>query len=373
MQPSFGRKFFLAACLWGVADGLPAEEPNKDTVVQGTLVLDVNVKAEPNEVVVDSSDVGLRTLRPLILGVTFSADSTKLAATGGWENPTPVLAGEVSVWDLATKSRRLFVRQNSTIRNAAFSPDGKLIAWCDFSGVAQVMYADNGKVLTKAPRRGALCNSVQWAPDGTLVYIASWDGYIVMYDPNQKQAPTKIKAPDKSLATVTVTRDGAYLGAISHEGSAFIWDLGTFELLKQVSVNEGDPNGRGEAFAFSPDGKRFASGTYNGHLAIWNTESGELIRKLASAGPGQFKVQFTEDGKRLYSANGNGEITIWNTETGEVIKSAKVHADKTFAMALSPDEKWLATGSFDRSLKLLNPTTLEVIETLIKAPPPIEQ
>ena len=64
--------------------------------------------------------------------------------------------------------------------------------------------------------------------------------------------------------------------------------------------------------AYSPDGRRLATGDLDGRVAIWETRTG--ARLLVLSGPARIvSVAFSSDGSRLASGAGDGQVRLWDT------------------------------------------------------------
>ena len=66
------------------------------------------------------------------------------------------------------------------------------------------------------------------------------------------------------------------------------------------------------SIAFSEDGQRLASASFDKEIKVWDMSTGREVLQL-SGHPGVIvSVSFSPDGHRLVSASADGTIKVWN-------------------------------------------------------------
>jgi WD40 repeat protein/DNA-binding SARP family transcriptional activator len=168
---------------------------------------------------------------------------------------------------------------------------------------------------------------------------------------------------------VAFSPDGMRLATASYDGTAKIWDAASGRELLTLRGHTGEVY----RVAFSPDGRWLATGGEDGTARVWDAASGQELFSLVSGHHGAVGgLAFSPDGERLATGSDDGTLQVWrlSSESGsaqgghvtpqgarELFTLATGHTDLIVAIAFSPDGKRIATASNDGTAKVWDVST----------------
>ncbi len=129
------------------------------------------------------------------------------------------------------------------------------------------------------------------------------------------------------------------------------WEWGRLAYLCQLSKRTWDVDGHVESVAFSPNGKLFASGDWDGKLRLWNAETGEPVR-VVSHGQYVHCVVFDLTGKRLATGSSDRTIRVYDVANGKLLQTLAGHTDAVLSVRFSADGQKLLSSGYDHTARL---------------------
>lgn len=173
----------------------------------------------------------------------------------------------------------------------------------------------------------------------------------------------------KWIHSVHFSPDGNRVLAVSHNTDLRVWDAKTGDALAE----EFSGGGSNPSIAFSPDGKRFAVGSYGSLVGyIFNSDmptAGSLALPHSSA---IRCVGFSPDGRFVATGGSDTIARVWDASTGKLI-SGSIHADREIRqIEFDATSKYLVTASADRTVRVWDVATGRPIRESIRCVERIE-
>ncbi|XXX77455.1 protein kinase [Sorangium sp. So ce134] len=106
--------------------------------------------------------------------------------------------------------------------------------------------------------------------------------------------------------------------------------------------------------AYSPNGKRIVTASYDNIARVWNADgTGEPIVLRGHTEP-LSSAAFNADGMRVVTASYDTTARVWSADGAGQPIVLRGHADKVYSAAFSPDGTRVVTASYDRTARVWN-------------------
>lgn len=145
--------------------------------------------------------------------------------------------------------------------------------------------------------------------------------------------------------TAAFSRDGRELVAVSLSGDILRWDVAAGTLVKRVALGE-----RVNLASLSPELDRVAARVTDGALVISDAVTGTPV---VSLGEGAFSVvAWSLDGKRVATGSRTGDVAVWDAATGRTLTTWWAHPAPVQALCFEVEGGQVATAGADGRISL---------------------
>jgi WD40 repeat protein len=216
-------------------------------------------------------------------------------AVGGWlGQPKPIFANGVTFdHEKVERVVQLFDFKTGKLVGTLEGSDGRVQA------------------LAFGPWNFQTLSSVRMFSGDDLGHICIWS--LPMFATSPVEAKCEIRFNKHASAITKIqSTSGRLVASASADKDLRLWDSATGQEVKQL--------GGQTAFAFSPDGSKFATAGEDRRILLWDGKAGEFRRELTRGDFDVSEMTYTPDGKKLIVVGGSS-CRVLSADTGKVLAS----------------------------------------------------
>jgi WD40 repeat protein len=287
-------------------------------------------------------------------------DNPKLS--GAWLDPTnprrSVAVGSdggLRIWRLGARVPLVLRRHGAPLTQAAFSPNGKLVAAIGVSRDAWLFDARTGAPLHTLQGHSDTIDALAWSRDSRRLVTGGNDDWWRVWDVATGSAPYG-NQDSGPISAVALSPDGSRVATASGN-HASLWTTARAVPISRLEGHSGAVTG----VDFNRDGRLLVTSSTDGTARVWNLATRTTLTELRGNGGAVSSAVFSPDGRFVLTASDDRTARIWDVDTGLALWThTSAVTDARFAL----HGKIVATGGLDQAVTFSNARTGEFLATL---------
>ncbi len=233
---------------------------------------------------------------------------------------------------------------SATLTGIVLWDKGERMITSSLDGELILQERKSGKTLfqTTAHETRGIRKLIAVEPDKSVA-TCGLDGLICLWDRQLQPIGTPINGHGGIAVSYLAYHPSArLLFSAGNDGRVCAWDLATHELVRSW-----DAEAQAWSLALSHNGKHLAFGNKLGLVYLIALETGEVIQQFRGHDHGVTSIAFTPDDRSLITGDNDGHLLMWNVESGQQLLNLPPHQKRVSALVWNKDGTRLYSTGLD--------------------------
>jgi WD40 repeat protein len=197
---------------------------------------------------------------------------------------------------------------------------------------------------------GDRVESINFDSLGRRIVTASFDEMVIVQNVNDLQDDAKaikLKGHNGVACYAAFSPDGDRVVSCSWDSTAIIWDIISAKPIIPLIGHKK----RVLSVAYSPDSQYIVTASADNTAIIWNAASGQQMVQLVGHTDWIRRVTYSPDGDQIATASRDCNVIIWDARSGHEFERL-AHLDPVYSAYYSPDGSLVVTACADRIARI---------------------
>ncbi|KAD4585632.1 hypothetical protein E3N88_23233 [Mikania micrantha] len=200
--------------------------------------------------------------------------------------------------------------------------------------------------------------------DNRCIIAASSSNNLYVWDANSGRVRHTLTGHKDKVCAVDVSRSSArHVVSAGYDRTIKVWDLNKGYCINTIMFPSNC-----NALSFSPDGQTIFSGHVDGHLRLWDIQTGKLLSEVAAHSLAVTSISLSRNGNTILTSGRDNLHNLFDTRTLEVWGTLRASENRVASnwsrSCISADNNYVAAGSVDGSVHVWSVSNGNIVSTL---------